>query len=229
MNGSHTVYVIDDDREVRTALSFLLRSMGIDPWPFSSGGDFLQSLETLKPGLILLDMRMPEPDGLSVLRSLSEHKLGWPVIAITGHGDVKLAVNSMKLGAFDFHEKPIEEGDLSTRLESGFVALGDRCSIRRRLSASRDRVAALTGRERAVLLGIANGLLSKEIASMLAMGVRTVEMHRNNLIRKLGVRNAAEAVRCAVEAELADRAPAPHLAVELQAADGECRRMFSPV
>jgi FixJ family two-component response regulator len=206
VNGSRTVYVIDDDREVRTALSFLLRSMDIHAWPFSSGGDFLHGLETLKPGLILLDMRMPEPDGLGVLRNLSERKIGWPVIAMTGHGDVKLAVDSMKLGAFDFLEKPIEEGDLSTRLESGFVALGDRCSVQRRLNASRDRIAVLTGRERAVLLGIANGQLSKEIASTLGMGVRTVEMHRNNLIRKLGVRNTAEAIRCAVEAELADRA-----------------------
>jgi FixJ family two-component response regulator len=199
-----TVYVIDDDGEVRTALSFLLRSMNIHAWPFSGGGDFLHGFEALKPGLILLDMRMPEPDGLSVLRIFAERNLEWPVIAMTGHGDVGLAVRSMKLGAFDFLEKPFEDDELSTTLELGFVALGDRCLARARWNAARRRVAPLTGREKSVLVGIAKGQLSKEIAVLLGIGIRTVEMHRNNLIKKLGVRNAAEAVACAVSAGLVD-------------------------
>jgi FixJ family two-component response regulator len=205
VNGLRTVYVVDDDGDVRTALSFLLRSMNLQAWPFSGGADFLQSIETLKPGLVLLDMRMPEPDGLSVLRNLAERDVHWPVIAMTGHGDVQLAVASMKLGAFDFFEKPIGEDDLSTALEQGFVALDDRCRGRARFDAARGRIATLTGREKSVLSEIAKGKPSKDIAGFLGIGVRTVEMHRKNLIRKLGVKNTAEAVGCVIEAELHGR------------------------
>ena len=116
---SRTVYIVDDDTQVRMSLAFLLRSMGVNPWPFSGGQDFLDGLDQLQPGVILLDMRMPDPDGLSVLRSLQERKPGWPVIAMTGHGDIRLAVSAMKLDAFDFLEKPMQEEELHRLLESG--------------------------------------------------------------------------------------------------------------
>jgi FixJ family two-component response regulator len=118
--------VIDDDGEVRTSLSFLLRSMNLHACPFSGGGDFLQGVDALNPGLVLLDMCMPDPDGLSVLRNLSERGVVWPVIAMTGHGDAELAVNARKLGAFHFLEKPFAEEELDAVLASAFVALRKR-------------------------------------------------------------------------------------------------------
>ena len=126
MNGLRTVYVIDDDGEVRASLSFLLRSMNIYACPFPGCGDFLQGFDSLNPGLVLLDMRMPDPDGLSVLRNLYERGVEWPVIAMTGHGDAELAVNARKLGALHFLEKPFTEEQLEAALASGFVALRKR-------------------------------------------------------------------------------------------------------
>jgi FixJ family two-component response regulator len=194
------VYVIDDDAEVRTALSFLLRSMQAQSWPFSGGEDFLDALDTLKPGLVLLDMRMPDPDGLSVLRELAGRKLDWPVVAITGHGDIKLAVSAMQAGAFDFLEKPMEEEELSSVLERGFAELAQRRETRASIDDARSRINSLNGREQSVLKGIMMGQSNKVIASALGLSVRTVEMHRNNLVRKLGVKNAAAAVTVAAEA-----------------------------
>jgi len=201
-DGLGTIYVIDDDGEVRTALSFLLRSMNAHSWPFAGGRDFLDGLDGLSPGLVLLDMRMPDPDGLGVLRELRRRNINWPVIAITGHGDVKLAVNAMKLGAFDFLEKPIEDEDLGSVLERGFAELCRRRAARERMDAARSRLDTLTAREIFVLKAIVEGKGNKEIASAADISVRTVEMHRQNLIKKLGVRNTAEAAACAVEAGL---------------------------
>lgn len=169
------------------------------PWPFAGGQDFLDNLAGLDPGCILLDMRMPKVDGIAVLTQLAESGVHWPVIAMTGHGDVALAVNAMKLGALDFLEKPMEEDVLGDVLDRAFAKLSEATAHRGKIEAARERIAKLTSRETAVLRGIVGGRANKTIAANLGISVRTVEMHRENLIKKLGVKNGAEAAAYAVE------------------------------
>src|ERR1044072_8816867 len=116
----HSVYVIDDDRDVRRSLSYMLSAAEIRSYPFGSGGDFLDSLDDLEPGCILLDLRMPKPDGFEVMEELKRREIDWPVIVMTGHGEVKSAVRAMKLGAIEFIEKPFAESALLACFEQPF-------------------------------------------------------------------------------------------------------------
>jgi two-component system response regulator FixJ len=204
VNASNSiVYIVDDDRDVRSSISFMLGTNGTRTRPFASGGDFIDSLDHLEPGCVLLDVRMPEIDGIEVLQELARRDISWPVVVMTGHGEVALAVQTMKLGAVDFLEKPFEENLLQACLRRAASLLEDQAGLSERRREAKGRVANLTDRERDVLQGLLSGLPNKLIAHRFGISLRTAEMHRANMMHKLGVKSLADALRIASEAEVA--------------------------
>jgi two-component system response regulator FixJ len=202
----HFVYVVDDDRDVRRSLSFMLGASDIRSHPFASGEDFVEALPDLQPGCVLLDLRMPEMDGFHVMAELNKREIDWPVIVMTGHGEVPVAVRAMKLGAIDFIEKPFSEDALLACFANAFALLDERESSGRKKRAARDRVAQLTARESDVLRGLLAGESNKQLAARLGISLRTVEMHRGNMMDRLEVSSLAEALTLALDAGLE---PAP--------------------
>ena len=192
-----TVHLVDDDAAIRRSVGFMLKTSGHRVETYESGSALLRRAGELEPGCILLDIRMPGMDGLEVQQALQEKGVNLPVIIMTGHGDVALAVKAMKAGAVDFIQKPFEKDALLGSLEEGYLRL-----LRKEATADRARDAvvrlqALTARERDVLNGLANGLPNKTIAYDLGISPRTVEIHRANLMTKLGARSLSEALRIA--------------------------------
>lgn len=198
-------YVVDDEGAVRRSLSLLLRSAGFEVRGFESGEAFLSAAAIpggLPFGCVLLDMRMPGLDGLGVQREMAARGLRLPVVVVTAHGDVALAVQAMKAGAADFIEKPYDDEAILRTAEAA-LARGDEERARARGAAeAAARVATLTSREREVLDGLVAGRANKEIARILGVSHRTVEIHRANLMEKLGARGLSEVVRMALSAGL---------------------------
>ena len=194
------VYVVDDESEVRRSLGFFLKTAGYLPRPYLNGEDFLADVRNIAPGCLLLDIRMPEISGLSVLEQLGTRSRRLPVIVMTGHGDIATAVRAMKLGAIDFLEKPFEEDILVKALERGFAILERDIEEERERSIAESRMETLTPRERDVLTLLAEGKSNKEVAIALDLSVRTVEMHRATMFDRLGVRTLPEALRIAFRA-----------------------------
>lgn len=194
------VYVVDDESDVRRSLGFLLKSAGFMPRPYLNGEDFLADAPDLSPGCVLLDMRMGAVDGLDVIERLGERAHRLPVIMMTGHGDIALAVRAMKLGAIDFLEKPFEDDVLADALRRGFRMLDqDPHGDDERREAER-RIATLTPREAEVLRLLSDGKANKEVAIALDLSVRTVEMHRATMFDRLGVKTLPEALKLAFRA-----------------------------
>ena len=194
---SKLVYVVDDDSMVRRSLSFLLRAAGFHCRVFASGGDFLGEVNDLSPGCVLLDVRMPEMDGIEVLDSLGVLIDRFVVVVMTGHGDVDIAVRAMKHGASDFLEKPFTETALTEALKFGFLTLPAQVQAHTERDEAVTLAATLTPRERDVLQGLVAGQSNKVIAELLGVGVRTVEMHRGRLMSRLRTRTVVDAVRVA--------------------------------
>ena len=199
---SRFVYVVDDDRDVRLMLSYMLGEARLQSRPFASGTDFLAAQGELEPGCVLLDVRMPDMDGLAVMAELERRSVGWPVVFMTGHGEVKIAVEAMKLGAIDFLQKPFSEEALLGCFERGFALLEESSAAAGRRAEASARIAQLTTREREVLQCLLAGLSNKLIADRLGISLRTVEMHRGNMMERLGVDNLAEALTLAMEGGL---------------------------
>jgi two-component system response regulator FixJ len=170
--------------------------------PFGSGEDFLEALPDLQPGCILLDLRMPQMDGFHVMDELARREIDWPIIVMTGHGEVPVAVRAMKLGAVDFIEKPFSEEALLASFGTAFSLLDERESTGKRKREARDRVAQLTVREIDVLKGLLAGESNKQLATRLGISLRTVEMHRGNMMERLGVSSLAQALTIALDAGL---------------------------
>jgi two-component system response regulator FixJ len=194
------VHLVDDDAAIRRSVGFMLKTSGHRVESYESGADLLKDSAKLDEGCILLDIRMPGMDGLEVQQALQEKGVGLPVIIMTGHGDVSLAVRAMKAGAVDFIEKPFEKNALLASLEEGYRRLSHKGATEDRMRDATVRLLGLTGRERDVLDGLAQGLPNKTIAYDLGISPRTVEIHRANLMTKLGVRSLAEALRIAFAA-----------------------------
>ncbi|HEV2568806.1 response regulator transcription factor [Sphingomonas sp.] len=194
------VYVVDDESDVRRSLGFFLKTAGFLPRPFLNGRDFLAESDNLAPGCALIDVRMPDVDGLEVIGELARRRFRLPIIVMTGHGDIATAVRAMKLGAVDFLEKPFEDGVLIEALNRGFEALGKDVHFERERSEAERRLSALTPRERDVLGLLADGKSNKEVAIALDLSVRTVEMHRATMFDRLGVRTLPEALKMAFRA-----------------------------
>ena len=195
------VHLVDDDGAIRRSASFMLKTSGYQVKSYESGVELLKSTSELSQGCILLDIRMPGMDGLEVQQALQEKGVTLPVIIMTGHGDVTLAVRAMKAGAIDFIEKPFEKATLLGAIEQGLKRLREVETGRDLAKEASVRLHALTPRERDVLDGLAKGLPNKTIAYDLGISPRTVEIHRANLMTKLEVRSLSEALRIAFAAE----------------------------
>ena len=195
------VHLVDDDGAVRRSVGFMLKTSGYQVRSYESGVELLKSLDELKQGCILLDIRMPGKDGLEVQEALKNKGVTLPIIIMTGHGDVTLAVKAMKAGAIDFIEKPFEKAAVLSAIEQGVKRLRDVEAGRDLAKEATVRLQALTPRERDVIDGLAKGLPNKTIAYDLGISPRTVEIHRANLMTKLGVRSLSEALRIAFAAE----------------------------
>ena len=204
MTTDRLVYMVDDDEAVRRSTSFMLKTSGYKVETYTSGVAFLKDARHAEPGCVLLDVRMPEMDGLAVQKELKARGIDLPVIVMTGHGDVSVAVEAMKAGAVDFIEKPFEKSVLLAALDDGFgrIELSGRRAERAALAAI--RLEALTPRERDVLRGLVDGLPNKTIGYDLGISPRTVEIHRAHLMAKLGVRSLSEALRIAFAAGWAE-------------------------
>ena len=201
------VYVIDDNVDVRKSLHFALESAGITVWPFAGPEDFLDALETLSPAPILLDVRMPNMDGVQLLRIVRERGIDWPVIMMTAHGEVPIAVSAMKLGAFDFLEKPFDLDALEKLLGVAFSRLGAIVAKAQRSGEAQSKLSSLSPRELDVARRMALGETSKMIAIKLGISHRTVEIHRAAVASKLGAKSTAGVVRLMMEVGEAEETP----------------------
>lgn len=200
--SDRVVYLVDDDEAIRRSAGFMLKTSGYQVKAFTSGVELLKEAKELSPGCILLDVRMPEMDGLQVQKALQERGVGFPVIVMTGHGDVGVAVQAMKAGAVDFIEKPFEKTVLLSAIEEGIARIEQAGRSRARAEEAQVRLQALTPRERDVLEGLVRGHPNKTIAYDLDISPRTVEIHRANLMSKLEVASLSEALRIAFAAGL---------------------------
>jgi two-component system response regulator FixJ len=200
MQPETMVHVIDDDQAVRDSLAFLLQSARISVTVHDGATSFLKVLPNIQAGCIVTDIRMPGATGIDLLRRINDLKIQVPVIVITGHGDVPLAVEAMKLGAFDFLEKPFDD---ETIIKAISLALKrsqqtERASVDRQDIAK--RLASLSNRERDVLDGLLAGQSNKVIASELQISPRTVEIYRANVMTKMQAASLSELVRMAIAA-----------------------------
>ena len=195
------VHLVDDDEAIRRSVGFMLKTSGYHVRTYESGADLLKGAPHIEPGCILLDIRMPGMDGLEVQGALKEKGVTLPVIIMTGHGDVTLAVQAMKAGSVDFIEKPFEKAVLLSAIENGLERLKKSAANVDRAEEAAVRLQGLTPREREVLDGLAKGLPNKTIAYDLGISPRTVEIHRANVMSKLGVRSLSEALRIAFAAQ----------------------------
>jgi two-component system, LuxR family, response regulator FixJ len=195
MSEKPTVFIIDDDPAVRRLLSILISSIDLDVETFAGAKAFLDAFEPPEQGCILLDVRMPEMSGLELQLELRERAIRLPVIFISGHGDVQVAVHAMKAGAVDFIEKPFNNGQL---LDSVQKAVAESLSAGRALGKKHEiekRLASLSPRECQVLDFVALGETNKSIAQQLAISQRTVEIHRARVMEKMRAGTLAELVR----------------------------------
>ena len=189
------VHLIDDDEGVRQAVAFLLATSGFAVRVYESAIAFLDALPSVQPGCVVTDVRMPGIDGLALQRELKSRGVVLPVIVITGHGDVPLAVEAMKAGAVDFIEKPFNDESLLSAIR---VAIDRHTQDARRgdeIVAIKEKLASLSRREREVLEGLIAGLPNKTIAYDLKISARTVEVHRANLMTRMGAHSVADLVR----------------------------------
>ena len=202
--NNRVVHLVDDDEAIRRSAGFMLKTSGYAVKIWASGVDLLKEARELDPGVLLLDVRMPGMDGLEVQKALRDRGVALPVIVMTGHGDVTVAVQAMKQGALDFIEKPFEKAALIAALEEGFARIEQADRNRSRGEEARIRLEALTPREKDVLQGLVRGHPNKTIAYDLDISPRTVEIHRANLMHKLAVASLSEALRIAFAAGLGD-------------------------
>lgn len=204
MADKRLVHIVDDEESIRRSAKFMLSTSGYAVETWESGVAFLKEAKAAEPGCILLDVRMPEMDGLEVQQALNERGITMPVIILTGHGDIGIAVRAMKAGAVDFIEKPFEKTVLMSAIEAAHARLEKNAADLERNEEAHVMLGKLTGREREVLEGLAKGLPNKTIAYDLDISPRTVEVHRANLMTKLGVRSLSEALRIAFAAGMGE-------------------------
>jgi len=190
--SDRTVYVVDDDDAVRDALSMLFRTAGLRVETFPSAVAFLQCKKLEPVSCLVLDIRMPGLTGLALQEALGERKLRIPIIFITGHGDIPMAVEAVKKGAYDFIEKPFDDYQLLCQVLN---ALDSGAGGTREESTGSERLALLTEREREVLDLVLAGKPSRQVATELFISVKTVEFHRARIMQKFNVRSAAELFR----------------------------------
>ena len=200
MPRDQCVYIVDDDEAVRDSLSVLLESKGYAVKSFVSAPEFLSAAPLLPVGCLIVDIRMPEMDGLELQQHLTDRSLDFPLIVITGHGDVPLAVRAMKAGAVDFIEKPFASEAILSSLEAALSRLTTPSEEDPARAAASAKLALLSSREIQVLQGLLAGLPNKTIAYDLEISPRTVEIHRARVMAKMGARSLSELIRLALAA-----------------------------
>lgn len=193
--SSAIVIIVDDDAGIRASLDSLFRSVGLETWLFGSPAELLGSALPDGPGCIVLDVRLPGVSGLDLQGQLFRQGISYPIIFMTGHGDIPMSVRAMKAGAVDFLAKPFRDQDM---LDAVTAAL-ERDVQHRAETATRDDIRAqyetLTAREREVMGHVTAGLMNKQVAALIGLSEITVKIHRGNVMRKMGVRSLADLVR----------------------------------
>jgi two-component system, LuxR family, response regulator FixJ len=199
-----TVFVIDDDEAVRTSLRLLLKSVGLPVETYGSAQEFLDQFDGDRAGCLVLDIRMPGMSGLDLQQKLNSVHSITPIVFITGHGDVPMAVEAMQAGAVDFIQKPFRDQELIDRINRALdTDRANRAELRER-DEIRRRMGQLTPREREVLHLVTQGKANKVIAGDLSVSQRTIEIHRARVMEKMGATSLAHLVRMVIEAERAD-------------------------
>ncbi|HYL00977.1 MAG TPA: response regulator transcription factor [Steroidobacteraceae bacterium] len=199
-----TVFVVDDDEGVRNSLRFLLKSVGLTTQTLSSASEFLDTYKPSQPGCLVLDVRMPGMSGLELQEQLNVRGAVIPVIFITGHGDIPMAVEAMQQGAFDFLQKPFRDQELIDRIQRALELDGRNRAALDQHARIRERLDSLTPREREVLALMTRGQPNKIMAAELGVSQRTVEIHRARVMEKSGAASLAQLVRMVMDLE-ADR------------------------
>lgn len=198
MPAEAIVHVIDDDQAVRQSIEFLLRTSGLMACTYESAAAFLNALPSIESGCVITDVRMPGISGIDLLRRLGEMQITIPVIVVTGHGDVPLAVEAMKIGAVDFLEKPFDDEHLLGAVRSALSRSQENAAHETERAELHARLSNLTNREREVLEGLVAGKPNKIIAFDLAISPRTVEIYRANVMTKMAATSLSELVRMAL-------------------------------
>lgn len=193
-NDQPLIYLVDDDEAVRDSLGMLFRSIGLQHEAYASALDFLQRYDVKRHSCLVADIRMPGLSGLELQQRLNEQRAEIPIIFITGHGDVPMAVTAMKSGAADFVQKPFRDQDLIDRIHKALDRDRERRKHRAEEDAIRARLALLTPRETEVMQRVSRGQANKVIAMDLGVSQRTVELHRARVMKKLKLRSVAELV-----------------------------------
>ncbi len=203
MNRNTSVYVVDDDDAVRSSLRLLLKSVGIPAVSFGSARDFIAAYDPNVPGCLVLDVRMPGMSGLELQEELNRRGAIIPVIFITGHGDIPMAVEAMQHGAFDFLQKPFRDQDLIDRVQRALATDAKNRSALNEGHQIAERYESLTPREREVLALVTQGKANKVMAGDLGVSQRTVEIHRARVMEKMGANSLAQLVRMMMNLERA--------------------------
>jgi two-component system, LuxR family, response regulator FixJ len=206
MSADGPVHVIDDDEAVRQSIEFLLRSARFEVQAYDSAVAFLKAVPSSASGCVITDVRMPDMSGIDLLRRLKERGSALPVIVITGHGDVPLAVEAMKIGATDFLEKPFDDDVLLASVRSALNRAERDAQRDAELAGLQERLASLSNREREVLDGLVAGYPNKTIAYDLGISPRTVEIYRANVMSKMKAASLSDLVRMALVAGLVNGA-----------------------
>jgi FixJ family two-component response regulator len=199
-----TVIIVDDDASIRKALERLVRSVALQALSFESPKDFLHSRRPEAPSCLVLDVRFPGMNGLDFQAELCAADIHLPIIFITGHGDIPMAVRAMKAGAVEFLSKPWREQELLDAIQRALERDRARRESSQQAGALRQLFASLTGRERQVMALVVSGRPNKSIAAEIGIGEVTVKIHRRNLMHKMKARSLAELVRMADQLQLAD-------------------------
>jgi RNA polymerase sigma factor (sigma-70 family) len=197
MAGAPVIHVVDDDASFRTAISRLLKVSGYEVADYESATHFLRALENAEPGCILLDVKMPELGGLQLQDKLAKLSHSWPIIFMTGHGDIPTSVRAIKAGAEDFLSKPVSRETLLEAIERALARQAATQQSQDQLNSFRSLIATLTPREAEVFALMVRGRPNKQIAHLLGTSERTVKAHRHVVMQKLRVQSFAEAVSIA--------------------------------
>ena len=197
-----TVLVVDDDPYLRASIARLLRSLDMDTLLFASISDFLESVPPNGPTCLVLDVRLPDQSGLDLQRELAAANRELPIIFITGHGDIPMSVQAMKGGAIEFLTKPFRDQDLLDGIQLGLSRDRARRENEKTLAALRERFESLSPREREIMIEVARGRLSKQIAGEIGIAEATVKVHRSRAMRKMNARSLPELGRMADKLQL---------------------------
>ena len=206
-DANSTVFVIDDDPHLRASVGRLLRSLGLDAQLFASISDFLKSDPPDGPSCLVLDVRLPGESGLDFQRELAAANREIPIIFITGHGDIPMSVQAMKGGAIEFLTKPFRDQELLDAIQLGLSRDRARRENEKALAALRERFESLSPREREIMIQVAHGRLSKQIAGDIGIAEATVKVHRSRLMHKMKARSLPELSRMADKLKLVSEEP----------------------